>query len=161
MLAVAPSKLVDFDRRLRALAEFTQRPECAALAAANKRVGNILRKQAELGESPATNIDELLIQVPSERTMVLVLQIARDRINQAVRRHDYGEALAIPARVDLFQSAPGFFAPFDAPSLLAAINDYFEQVMIAVEDPAIRRNRLAILAEFQRVFATVADLSRL
>ncbi len=161
VLAVAPSSLVDFDRRLRALADFTRTPECAALVAANKRVANILRKQAELGESPAANIDELLIQVPSERTMVLVLQIARDRINQAVRRHDYGEALAIPSRVDLFQSAPGFFAPCDAPSLLAAINDYFEQVMIVVEDPAIRRNRLAILAEFQRVFATVADLSRL
>ena len=161
VLAVTPSSLVDFDRRLRALAEFSQLPECAALVAANKRVANILRKQAELGESPATSIDELLIQAPSERTMVLALQIARDRINQAVRRHDYGEALAIPSRVDLFQSAPGFFAPCDAPSLLAAINDYFEQVMIAVEDPAIRRNRLAILAEFQRVFATVADLSRL
>ncbi|WP_297900093.1 glycine--tRNA ligase subunit beta [Metallibacterium sp.] len=161
VLAVAPSSLVDLDRRLRALAEFSRLPECAALAAANKRVANILRKQAELGESPAANIDQSLIQVPSERTMMLALQIARDRINQAVRRHDYAEALAIPARVDLFQSAPGFFAPFDAPSLLAAIDDYFERVMIAVEDPAIRRNRLAILAEFQRVFATVADLSRL
>ncbi len=161
VLAVTPSSLVDFDRRLRALAEFSRLPECAALVAANKRVANILRKQAELGESPAANIDQSLIQVPSERTMMLALEIARDRINQAMHRHDYAEALAIPSRVDLFQSAPGFFAPFDAPSLLAAINDYFEQVMIAVEDPAIRRNRLAILAEFQRVFATVADLSRL
>ena len=161
VLAVAPSSLVDFDRRLRALADFTRTPECAVLVAANKRVANILRKQAELGESPAANIDKLLIQVPSERTMVLALQIARDRINQAVRSHDYSEALAIPSRVDLFQSAPGFFAPFDRESLLAAINDYFERVMVVVDDSAIRRNRLAILAEFQRVFATVADLSRL
>ncbi|MHB8569824.1 MAG: glycine--tRNA ligase subunit beta [Metallibacterium sp.] len=161
VLAVAPSSLVDFDRRLRALAAFTRIPECAALVAANKRVGNILRKQTELGESPAANIDQSLIQVPSEKTMVLALQIARDRIDQAVRRHDYGEALAIPARVDLFQLVPAFFAPFDPSSLLAAIDDYFERVMIVVEDPAIRRNRLAILAEFQRVFATVADFSRL
>ena len=165
---MTPSSLVDFDRRLRALAAFTRMPECAALVAANKRVGNILRKQAEAGEAPAAAIDEKLLVAPSERTLALALQIARDRIGRAVSNHDYREALAIPSRVDLFQMAPAFFAPFDVTpaelphsSLIEHMGSFFEQVMVVHNDPAIRANRLALLNEFQRVFNSIADLARL
>src|SRR5699024_8599341 len=60
--AVEPSSLPDFDRRLRAVAAFATLPEAASLAAANKRVGNILRQQAEAGVGPADDIDPALFE---------------------------------------------------------------------------------------------------
>ncbi|EQD33310.1 hypothetical protein B1A_19105, partial [mine drainage metagenome] len=122
----------------------------------------------EAGVLPAKAIDKSLLRAPSELTLALALQIARDRIGRAVSNHDYREALAIPSRMDLFQMDPAFFAPFDVTpaelpqcSLIGQMGSFFEQVMVVDDDPAIRANRLALLAEFQRVFNSIADLARL
>ena len=145
VLAVAPSSLVDFDRRLRALAAFSRLPECATLAAANKRVVNILRKQAEAGDEPAAQLAQSLLIEPAEKALALALKVAADRIRRAVVKKDYGEALAVPSQVDLFRLVP----------------EFFEQVMVVADDPAVRGNRLALLVAMRQTFGTVADLARL
>ena len=145
VLAVAPASLVDFDRRLRALAAFSRLPECATLAAANKRVVNILRKQAEAGDEPAAQLAQSLLIEPAEKALALALKVAADRIRRAVVKKDYGEALAVPSQVDLFRLVP----------------EFFEQVMVVADDPAVRGNRLALLVAMRQTFGTVADLARL
>ncbi len=143
VLAVAPSNLVDFDRRLRALAEFTQRPECAALAAANKRVGNILRKQAEAGEAPTIALNPALLEAAAERALAEALVAARHAGSAALAQRDYAAALAVLAALD------------------APLARFFDAVMVVAEDPAVRGNRLALLAEIRRAFTAIADLARL
>jgi glycyl-tRNA synthetase beta chain len=145
VLAVAPASLVDFDRRLRAVAAFARRPEAASLAAANKRVGNILRKQqADDGEAtPAADVDPARFEHPAE----CELHAALERVSAESRRHveqrAYAEALsalsALQAPVDLF----------------------FDQVLVMAEDPAVKANRLALLQQLQARFLAIADVARL
>ena len=143
VLAVAPSSLVDFDRRLRALADFTRMPECATLAAANKRVGNILRKQAEAGEAPAIAFNPALLEAAAERALAEALAVARHAGSAALAQRDYAAALAVLAALD------------------APLARFFDAVMVVAEDPAVRGNRLALLAEIRRAFTAIADLARL
>ena len=143
VLAVAPSSLVDFDRRLRALAEFSRLPECAVLAAANKRVANILRKQAEAGEAPAIALNPALLEATAERALAEALVTARHAGSTALAQRDYAAALAVLATLD------------------APLARFFDAVMVVAEDPAVRGNRLALLAEIRRAFTAIADLARL
>ncbi len=143
VLAVAPSSLVDFDRRLRALADFTRMPECATLAAANKRVGNILRKQAEAGEAPAIAFNPALLEAAAERALAEALAVAQHAGSAALAQRDYAAALAVLAALD------------------APLARFFDAVMVVAEDPAVRGNRLALLAEIRRAFTAIADLARL
>ncbi|WP_298191858.1 glycine--tRNA ligase subunit beta, partial [Metallibacterium sp.] len=140
---VAPTSLVDFDRRLRALVEFTRRDACAALVAANKRVANILRKQAETGDMPALAVDAALFEMPAERALAEALATARHASAAAVAAHDYTGALA-------------YLAALDAP-----LARFFEEVMVVAEDPAVRSNRLVLLAQTQAAFNAIVDLARL
>ncbi|MHB8448766.1 MAG: glycine--tRNA ligase subunit beta [Rudaea sp.] len=138
--AVEPESLLDFDRRLRAVAEFAKLPEAAALAAANKRIGNILRQAAEDG---AGRVDPGLLDAGAEREL-------HDRIECSVA------AMAPLAKadgyVDMLRALAALHAPVDA---------FFEQVMVMAEDPARRRNRIALLAGLRRLFLQVADISLL
>ncbi len=141
--AVAPSTLVDFDRRLRALADFSERAECATLAAANKRVGNILRRQAEAGEQPALACNPALLQEPAEHALADAWNGVRQRAEAAIAQRDYAAALAALAALD------------------GPLARFFDEVMVVADDPAVRGNRLALLAAIQRGFAAIADLARL
>lgn len=142
VLAVAPSSLVDFDRRLRALADFTRTPECATLVAANKRVANILRKQAETGDVAAAGINSALLEVPAERALVEALAAVRHASAAAVASRDHAGALA-------------HLTALDAP-----LARFFDEVMVAAEDPAVRGNRLALLTQIRATFNAIADIAQ-
>ncbi|HET7268333.1 MAG TPA: glycine--tRNA ligase subunit beta [Oleiagrimonas sp.] len=141
--AVDPFTLPDFDRRLRAVAAFAELPEAASLAAANKRVGNILRKQAEAGVKPASTVDASLFEEAAEKALADALAMARDESDTAMQSGDYHVVLTRLA------------------SLQAPVDAFFDAVLVAADDPACRANRLALLADLQANFMAVADIARL
>ncbi len=140
VLATRPASPLDLDARIRALSSFLALPEAASLAAANKRVANILRKA---GESAPADVDESALQAPAERELFEAMRQRRDGVAAATTRKDYGGALTLLAQ------------------LRAAVDAFFDQVMVMDEDPRLRANRLALLAQMRALFAGVADLSRL
>lgn len=145
VLAVTPETLPDFDRRLRAVAEFGSRPEAVSLAAANKRVANILRKrQEEIGAPlPRLAVDAACFELPAEHALAAALEAARSDAAIALSRNDYTKALARLAKLQ---------APVDA---------FFDSVLVNVPDPRVRDNRLALLGQLQDQFTAIADIARL
>lgn len=145
VLAVAPASLVDFDRRLRAVAEFGRRPEAASLASANKRVANILRKQQEEhgAQSIGTHVDPAHFEADAERALAQALEAAQADNLAALRYSDY---TAVLARLSQLQ------APVDA---------FFDNVLVNAENPAVRANRLALLGRLKAQFTAIADIARL
>jgi len=145
VLAVAPATLPDFDRRLRAVAEFARRAEAASLAAANKRVANILRKQAEeAGAAPVEGrVDPAYFELDAERDLHGALDAARADTHALLARGDYTGALA---RLSALQ---------------APVDRFFDDVLVNAENPAVRANRLALLAQLKASFGAIADISRL
>ena len=140
VIALRPDRLSDIPRRLAAVREFATLPDSAALAAANKRVGNILKK-AE-GEVPAA-VDAAWLKEPAEQALAAALAQTAPIADAAFEAGDYTASLRALAALK---------APVDA---------FFDHVMVNAEDPALRRNRLALLAALQRAMNRVADLSRL
>src|SRR5690606_25709636 len=116
-----------------------------ALAAANKRIRNILRKaeEASSAETALDEIDPALLEAGAERTLF-------DALIDAER--DTDAALAARDHVQVLQRLAQLRAPVDA---------YFDAVMVMAEDPALRRNRLALLARLAARFLAVADISEL
>jgi glycyl-tRNA synthetase beta chain len=145
VLAVQPASLADFDRRLRAVVEFGRRPEAASLAAANKRVANILRKQAaEPGAQPIGRVvDPALFEAEAERDLADALAAARHETAAALEAGDY---TAVLARLSQLQ------APVDA---------FFDSVLVNADDPSVRMNRLALLVQLKARFGAVADIALL
>jgi glycyl-tRNA synthetase beta chain len=145
VLAVQPNSLVDFDRRLRAVAEFGRRPEAASLAAANKRVANILRKQAdEMGASaPIRMVDPTRFEVRAEHELAQALEAAKQDTAEALAAGDYATVLG---RLSQLQG------PVDA---------FFDGVLVNAEDPAVRANRLALLGQLKAQFGAIADIALL
>ena len=140
VLALKPARLGDVTRRLEAVRAFAALPEAAALAAANKRVGNILKK-AE-GETEA-RVDAALLKEPAEAALYESLQSVAPQAQQAFEAGDYTGALKALAVLK---------APVDA---------FFDGVMVNAEDPALKANRLGLLATLHGAMNRVADLSRL
>ncbi|OOG65313.1 glycine--tRNA ligase subunit beta [Rhodanobacter sp. B04] len=145
VLAVQPRSLADFDRRLRAVAEFGRRPEAASLAAANKRVANILRKQAEEAGAPAIGreVDPAHFEADAERELAVALAAAKQDTAGALAAGDY---TAVLARLSQLQ------APVDA---------FFDSVLVNADDPAVRANRLALLGQLKAQFGAIADIALL
>ena len=135
-----PASLADFDRRLDAIGQFAALPEAAALAAANKRIGNILKKSTEA--IPA-NIDAALLQEPAETTLAQAVQAAIGDTSSALASGDY---VAVLKRLSQLRE------PVDA---------FFDGVMVMAEDAALRNNRLALLKSLSDRFLAVADVSLL
>lgn len=145
VLAVQPGSLVDFDRRLRAVNEFGRRPEAISLAAANKRVANILRKQAEEPDAPAIShvVDPAHFEADAERDLAEALTSAQRETAGALASGDYA---AVLARLSQLQ------APVDA---------FFDGVLVNADNPAVRANRLALLGHLKAQFSAVADIALL
>ena len=139
VIALRPS-WAEIPRRLAAVRSFAALPEAPALASANKRVGNILKK-AE-GAVP-TDVQSALLQEPAEQALAAALKAIAPAADAAFERGDYTASL---------QALAGLKAPVDA---------FFDTVMVNADDPALRNNRLALLASLQRAMNRVADLSRL
>jgi glycyl-tRNA synthetase beta chain len=143
VLATRPASLLDFDARLRALVGFVARPESASLAAANKRIANILRKSEAATAEAAPALDHALLREDAERELHQALLALREQVVAAVQAHDYARALDLLADLK---------PPVDA---------FFDRVLVNDPDPALRNNRLALLAELRALFSGIADLSRL
>jgi len=140
VLALRPDTLREVPRMLAAVRSFAAMPEAPSLAAANKRVGNILKKAD--GASAATICTELLIE-PAEIALAQALGRVAPTADQAFAAGDYAGSL---------KSLAALKEPVDA---------FFEKVMVNAEDPALRANRLGLLATLHAAMNRVADLSRL
>ena len=134
-----PTKPLDFDRRVKAVEAFRQLPEAQALAAANKRVSNILTKQGggDIGET----IDQGLLQDAAEKTLAEQIQNQADTVLPLFEKGDYAAALSSLA------------------NLRDPVDNFFDEVMVMAEDDAIRNNRLAMLNRLRNLFLRVADIS--
>lgn len=133
-------KPLDFHRRVKAVAAFQQREEAQALAAANKRVSNIL---AKLDRAPPEEIDGALLESEAEQTLTDLVVDAYERSEPMLEKGDYEAVLTLLA---------GLREPVDA---------FFDQVMVMADDPAVRDNRLALLSFLRDLFLNVADIGLL
>jgi glycyl-tRNA synthetase beta chain len=139
VLAVQPSRPVDFMARLYAVAKFRQLEQAQALAAGNKRIGNILRKND--AEGNVASIDAALLVEPAEQALAEKLDAVNLAIEPLLIQADYAGVLNILA--DMRDTVDGFF----------------EQVMVMADDLAVRNNRLALLNKTRALFLGVADIS--
>ncbi|QEO44706.1 glycine--tRNA ligase subunit beta [Vibrio tarriae] len=140
VLARNPTKPADFDQRVKAVSHFRALEEAEALAAANKRVGNILAKyDGELGEE----IDLALLQEDAEKALAEAVEIMAEALEPAFATGNYQEALSKLA---------GLRAPVDA---------FFDNVMVMADDEALKKNRLTLLNKLLNLFLQIADISLL
>jgi len=135
-----PASLYDFDRRIDAIGTFAQLPEAEALAAANKRIRNILRK-AE-GVIPG-QIDPALLREPAESELAEAVTAAIDDTNASLQQKDYVAVLARLAR------------------LRPQVDAFFDKVMVNADDAALRNNRLALLRTLGDRLGSVAAIEHL
>jgi glycyl-tRNA synthetase beta chain len=140
VLATEPASPLDFDARLRALAEFLALPDAPGLAAANKRIANILRRA---GTPPSGPLEAGLLVDPAEQVLGEQVLAVAGRVEPMFAAREYTAALKLLA------------------ALRKAVDDFFDGVMVMADDPALRANRLALLARIQSLFLRAADLSRL
>ncbi|WP_372363619.1 glycine--tRNA ligase subunit beta [Xanthomonas sp. NCPPB 3583] len=139
-LGATHGSLYDFDRRIDAIGIFATLPEAEALAAANKRIRNILRK-AE-GEIPG-DIDTSLLREPAEQALAEAVEAAIGDTGDALHRHDYVAVLARLAR------------------LRPQVDAFFDGVMVNADDPQLRANRLALLKKLGDRLGSVAAIEHL
>ncbi len=140
VLALRPQRLSDVAQRLAAVRAFAALPEAPALAAANKRVGNILKK-AETAVQPQVNA--ALLQEAAEKDLYAALQTIAAQAQQQLQAGDTTAHL---------QTLAALRAPVDA---------FFEHVMVNADDVALKNNRLGLLASLHQSMNQVADLARL
>ena len=139
VLATHPTMVLDVPARLEAVRAFTQLPEADALAAANKRIGNIIKKTV-----PQTDVvDASLFDSEAEKALYDALQTAESSVKADYDAGRYTELLKS-------------LAPMKAP-----VDRFFEDVMVNVDDERVRANRLALLWRLHRTMNMVAELSRL
>ena len=139
VLARRPTRPADFDARVRAVSHFRTLDSAEALAAANKRVSNILAKaDAAIGEINLTACVE-----PAEKNLAEAVLALRTEVQPLIAQGDYTAVLDKLA------------------NLRAPVDSFFDNVMVNAEDPALRQNRLAILNTLQGLFLQVADISLL
>jgi glycyl-tRNA synthetase beta chain len=143
VIAVRPPHWAELPERLAAVRAFAQLPEAPALASANKRVGNILRKsEVDLAGTP-TPVDARLLVEAAEQALQQALAAATPTVEAAFDRGDPTGALQQLAM------------------LKEPVDRFFDRVMVHADDAALRRNRLALLQALHRAMNRVADLSRL
>ena len=140
VLALGVQRLADIPRRLEAVRAFAALPEAAALAAANKRIANILKKSAEPVEAKA---DPALFSEPAESALWTDVGTVRRSADVLFEAGDYTSSLKALA------------------ALRTPVDKFFDDVMVNAEDPKVRANRLGLLATLHGVMNRVADLSRL
>jgi len=139
VVAQSPRRIDDIADRLAAVRAFMQLPEADSLAAANKRIGNILKKS----DGAAANVDAALLFEPAERSLADAFARISPRAQQLFDAGDYTESLKA-------------LAPLKLP-----VDKFFDDVMVNVDDQKLRANRLALLAQLRGQMNRVADLSLL
>ncbi|WP_019936691.1 glycine--tRNA ligase subunit beta [Bordetella sp. FB-8] len=140
VLALRPQRLGEVGKRLAAVRAFAALPEAAALAAANKRVGNILKKA---DSQVHQRIDAALLKEAAEQDLAGVLATVRAASDRLFDAGEYAGSLR------------------ELAALKGPVDAFFDGVMVNAEDPALRANRLGLLASLHAAMNRVADLSRL
>ncbi len=154
VLALRPPRLGDIPRRLEAVRAFAALPEAEALAAANKRVGNILRKAAP---EVAGSGDVAVSHGPAamaEVQVALLQETAEQALHAAL-------VSTLPVAESLFDAGDYAGSLKALAALRAPVDGFFDGVMVNAEDPALRANRLALLGRLHAAMNRVADLGRL
>ena len=135
-----PASLVDFDRRLAAVQTFARLEQAESLAAANKRIANILRK----ADNPeGLTVKKKLFEHDAERRLASALTSAREKVAPLLAMRSYAESLN------------------ELADLKEPIDHFFDEVMVMADNEAVKNNRLALLGEIRALFLNVADISRL
>jgi glycyl-tRNA synthetase beta chain len=135
-----PASLVDFDRRLAAVQTFARLEQAESLAAANKRIANILRKA---GDPVGLVVKAKLFELEGERALHNALQNSREKVAPMLEQRRYAEILN------------------ELADLRDPVDRFFDEVMVMADDEAVKNNRLALLGELRALFLDVADVSRL
>ena len=135
-----PTKPADYLARVHAVDKFKALEEAEALAAANKRVANILAKQ-NVEVTDTVNIDESLLAEEAEKALYVELKAAQKEVDIAVPSQDYTRILTALA------------------TLRNVIDNFFDNVMVMADDEAVKNNRLALLSLLRQLFLTTADIS--
>jgi glycyl-tRNA synthetase beta chain len=138
--ALKPSRPLDFDKRIIAVTAFRALPEAESLSAANKRVGNILKK-AELGDASVVNAG--LFELQQEETLYNELEKLKSKTEPMFDSGDYETALR------------------ELSALRKPVDDFFDHVMVMTDNIDVRNNRIALLNKMSTLFMRAADLSRL
>ncbi len=139
VVAQQPTRIDRVPARLAAVEAFRRLPEAQALAAANKRIHNLLRKAQAGGEG----VDPALLQEDAEQALYQTLLTLEPRVDSMLDALDYNGALG------------------ELATTRAAVDRFFDQVMVMVDEPLLRTNRLALLARLGRLLNRVADISQL
>jgi len=144
VVELRPPLLANVPQRLKAVGEFAALPEAQALSAANKRIGNILKKAQT---DPQTNLsgqpDAARLTDPAEKSLAQAIGALNTKVDSAVQAGQYTEAMTMLAQVK---------EPVDI---------FFDEVMVMADDPAVRQNRLLLLNRLHTMMNQVADISRL
>lgn len=135
-----PADLSRVPERLEAVRAFSQLPQAQALAAANKRIANLLRKS---GAEASPHTDAARFTEPAERALAEAVLKLEPEVAARISAHDYGTALTLLAQAR------------------EPVDRFFDEVMVMADDPAVRANRLALLARLHTLMNGVADISRL
>jgi glycyl-tRNA synthetase beta chain len=135
-----PASLLDFDRRLAAVQTFARLEQAESLAAANKRIANILRKA---GDPSGLSIDKKRLHDDAELALFSALNAAQEKVAPLLKVRSYAGVLN------------------ELADLRDPIDRFFDEVMVMADDDAVRENRLALLAALRALFLNVADISRL
>ncbi|MBQ4812638.1 glycine--tRNA ligase subunit beta [Pseudoalteromonas luteoviolacea] len=138
VLARRPTQPVDFDRRVKAVSHFRTLEEAEALAAANKRVNNILAKNNVTSDAAVSS--ELLIEA-AEKQLAEQVAALTEELAPVYEQGDYQQALTRLA------------------SLREVVDTFFDNVMVMADDEAVKQNRLALLSQLSRLFLNTADIS--
>lgn len=139
VLARRPTRPLDFQRRLLAVQSFRKLPEAESLAAANKRIRNILKQVDVVNGS----LNKDILQAPAERELAMAIETLRERIEPLLADNEYEQALTSLA------------------GLRDSVDAFFDNVMVLCEDENLKRNRIALLADLSDLFQRTADISRL
>lgn len=137
---VAPKTLADFDQRIWAIEAFCKLPEAESLSAANKRIRNILKKSTD---TLAEKSDPALFQDQAEHLLAQKMEELAPLAQPLFAQGEYANGLQILA---------GLKEPVDR---------FFDQVMVMADDQTLRKNRLSLLSQLERLFLSVADITRL
>lgn len=139
VLAVTPSRPLDFVNRLQAVTAFRQLEQAESLAAGNKRIGNILRKND--AENSSAEIQQDLLQDAAEKALAEKLAQAQADLAPLIAQADYAGVLNYLA------------------GMRETIDAFFDEVMVMADDEAVRNNRLSLLNQTRALFIGVADIS--
>ncbi len=140
VLCLQPRRPLDIDQRMHAVMDFCSLPAASSLAAANKRIGNILKK---VSDKVNDNVATALLQDTAEKALYVQLTTLDTTVQKHINRRDYQAALT------------------ELANLRENVDLFFDEVMVMADDEKIKHNRIAILHRLHALFLQVADISRL